>query len=237
VLPAHHVVDLQLPCKQFGSPRCLRCGRRPYTPLASEACPDASHLGMASTPLRRRRGRPRGAGATCCDVTRSARRAAIRLARREAAIAAFRSAASAACKMASFSAGVIATPSLRWGSGRGPHFAYTPGTGKSLRMRHARGGSGWRRGGAVECLATQIASRHGPLHLDGMAKKSVRRGRGATVAVPYRVEVTARHGQPEPWGWEVFRRGETRPIERSVSGYTTETEAWTAGTRLEKADR
>ena len=71
--------------------------------------------------------------------------------------------------------------------------------------------------------------------------RSVRRGRGAAVAAPYRVEVTARHEQPEPWGWQVFRRGETRPIERSVTGYANEADAWSAGgsvvTRLEKADR
>jgi hypothetical protein len=50
--------------------------------------------------------------------------------------------------------------------------------------------------------------------------------------------VTARHGQPAPWGWQVFRREEKRPIDRSASGYATETEAWTAAgsmvTRLEK---
>jgi hypothetical protein len=52
------------------------------------------------------------------------------------------------------------------------------------------------------------------------------------------VEVTARHRQPATWGWQVFRRGETQPVERSTSGYKTETDAWNAGggavTRLER---
>ena len=59
------------------------------------------------------------------------------------------------------------------------------------------------------------------------------------MAVRYCVEVTARHGQPAPWGWRVFRRGGTRPIDQSVSGYANETDAWSAGgsavTRLEVA--
>ena len=46
-----------------------------------------------------------------------------------------------------------------------------------------------------------------------------------------------RHAEPTPWGWRVFRSSETRPIEQSVSGYKTETDAWSAGgsvvTRLE----
>jgi hypothetical protein len=59
------------------------------------------------------------------------------------------------------------------------------------------------------------------------------------VAVRFRVEVTARHEEPTPWGWRVFRYGQTRPVEQSASGYKTETDAWSAGgsvvTRLEVA--
>jgi hypothetical protein len=95
-----------------------------------------------------------------------------------------------------------------------------------------------RRLGRRQRHPIPLASRAGLAILDDMAR-SVRRGRAA--ATPYRVEVTARHGRPAPWGWQVFRRGETRPIEQSVSGYATETDAWTAGgsavTRFERADR
>jgi hypothetical protein len=63
-------------------------------------------------------------------------------------------------------------------------------------------------------------------------------GRWAKVLPRYRVQVTARHGQPAPWGWQVFRRGETRPVEQSASGYKTETEAWNAGgTARDRLDR
>jgi hypothetical protein len=66
-------------------------------------------------------------------------------------------------------------------------------------------------------------------------------GRGPKVLPRYRAEVTARHRQPAPWGWQVFRHGETRPVEQSASGYKTEADAWSAGggvvTRLEKAAR
>ena len=51
----------------------------------------------------------------------------------------------------------------------------------------------------------------------------------ASRAVRFRVEVTARHGEPTPWGWRVFRHGQTRPVEQSASGYKTETDAWSAG--------
>jgi hypothetical protein len=95
---------------------------------------------------------------------------------------------------------------------------------------------------AVAGASGPLASRADRLYLADMAKtKSVRRRGGGAWGVRYRVEVTARHGQPTPWGWQVFRRGETRPIEQSASGYETETDAWSAGgtvvTRLENAGR
>jgi hypothetical protein len=91
-------------------------------------------------------------------------------------------------------------------------------------------------------LPWRVRGRRGPLWrrcaYGAIGQKG---GGGAAVAAPYRVEVTARHGQPKPWGWQVFRRGATRPIERSVTGYANEADAWSAGgsvvTRLEKADR
>jgi hypothetical protein len=55
------------------------------------------------------------------------------------------------------------------------------------------------------------------------------RGRGTKSPPAFRVEVIVRHGAPAPFGWRVFRRGEKRPIEQSVSGYSTEADAWSAG--------
>jgi hypothetical protein len=74
-----------------------------------------------------------------------------------------------------------------------------------------------------------------------MARISKTGGRGLKALLRYRVQVTARHGRAAPWGWQVFRHGETRSVEQSASGYKTEADAWSAGggavMRLEKAAR
>ena len=46
---------------------------------------------------------------------------------------------------------------------------------------------------------------------------------------PYRVEVTRRHKGAEPFGWQVYRRGEPDPIARSETGHADEAAAWNAG--------
>jgi hypothetical protein len=83
-----------------------------------------------------------------------------------------------------------------------------------------------------------LASRAAPLYLGGMARISKTGGRGLKALPRYRVQVSARHGRAAPWGWQVFRHGESRPVEQSESGYKTEADAWSAGggavTRLAK---
>ena len=62
-----------------------------------------------------------------------------------------------------------------------------------------------------------------PSYRDGMATVP-RLGREKTQR-PYRVEVTRQHEGAEPFGWQVYRRGEPDPIARSESGYADEAAA------------
>jgi hypothetical protein len=66
-----------------------------------------------------------------------------------------------------------------------------------------------------------------PSYHDGMTTVP-RLGREKTRR-PYRVDVTRRHEGAEPFGWQVYRRGESDPIARSETGYADEAAAWNAG--------
>jgi hypothetical protein len=86
---------------------------------------------------------------------------------------------------------------------------------------------------AAACLfarrAPRILSHAGaaPSYHDGMTTVP-RLGREKTPR-PYTVEVTRRHKGAEPFGWQVYRRGEPDPVARSQSGHADEAAAWNAG--------
>src|SRR5580698_1825484 len=87
----------------------------------------------------------------------------------------------------------------------------SPGAARTLtrllHRAHRRHYQRWHLASAISIsgdMARTIAVRRAP------------RGRGARVVPAFRVEVTARHKQPAPWGWQVFRRGQTRPAVQSA---------------------
>jgi hypothetical protein len=77
-----------------------------------------------------------------------------------------------------------------------------------------------------------------------MAKRSRRdfagsegdRGRKRVPA--YRAEVEPLFPDPKPYGWRIYRRGETAALMRASIGYATEAEAWNAvGSEVDRLAR
>ena len=79
----------------------------------------------------------------------------------------------------------------------------------------------------TEAVFNSLAPIARPSYCDGMA--TVPRTGREKAQRPYRVEVTRRHKGAEPFGWQVYRRGDPRPIARSEHGFAGETAAWNAG--------
>ena len=79
---------------------------------------------------------------------------------------------------------------------------------------------------AVEA-ANILARGAAPSYPDGMTTVPAQ-GR-EKARRPFRVEVTRRHKGAKPFGWQVYRRGESDAIARSESGYADEAAAWNDG--------